>query len=62
MVRYDIVVDVHRDEINVSVSKNGKYVDEASFHISEVGEFDEYMHDITTQILREMYNLRKRGD
>ena len=61
MVRYVITVDVREDEVSVVVSRNGRYYDEVSFHITEVGGFSEYMDDITTQILREMYNLRKRG-
>ncbi|MCD6417627.1 hypothetical protein J7M00_02445 [bacterium] len=59
MVRYVITVDVREDEINVSVSKDGRYYDEVSFHVSEICEFDEYMGDITTQILREIYKVRK---
>ena len=54
MARYVIVVNVGGDEINVDVSKNNKFVDEASFHISEIDEFSEYMDYITTQILREI--------
>jgi len=54
MTRYVIVVDVFRDEISVAVSKNGKYVDEVSFHITEVEDFGEYMDYVTTRILREI--------
>jgi len=54
MARYVIVVNVGGDEINVDISKNNKFVDEASFHISEIEEFSEYMDCITTQILREI--------
>ncbi|RLE48102.1 MAG: hypothetical protein DRJ31_07835 [Candidatus Methanomethylicota archaeon] len=64
MVRYVITVDVCEDEINVDVGKDGKYVDEASFHISEVEEFGEYMEWVTTAIMREIMGehvLKQRG-
>lgn len=54
MARYVIDVNVSGNEIRVDVSKNGKFVDEVSFHISEIEEFSEYMDYITTQILREI--------
>jgi len=54
MVRYVITINILSDEIHVEVSKNGRYADEASFHVSELEEFDEYMDWITTLIEREI--------
>jgi len=54
MARFVITINVLHDEIHVDVSKNNRFVDEASFHITEFEEFSEYLDHITTLILREI--------
>lgn len=54
MVKYGISINVLSDEIVVVVSKDGRYVDEVSFHVSEFEEFSEYMDWLVTAIEREI--------
>jgi len=51
MVRYVISISITKDEVNVHVSRNGRFFDEVSFHPSDAEGFTAYMYELAWKII-----------
>jgi len=58
MVRFVITIRAEEDEINVHVSRDGKYFDEVSFNRDELTELKSYLIYLSRLIT---INIRSKG-